>query len=383
MNVLFLTCWYPDIKNPGAGVFIKEHAKAIASQPGIDLKVLQVWPQKGSSLYRLEANVFTDENGIETHQIFIYSFGYKAIYLFNRLLNSIAYAYAKKHILKIWMPDIVHGNVVFQAGVISAFLAKKIGVPYMISEHWSGLEWYLKTAYVQSAAGVKAYKNAKCIFPVSKYLRANIEDKIAGNLRLQVVPNVVDTKVFRFKEREENFKRIQLLCVTNFKTGRAVFKLPGLILDALELMTDAERENYEIRFVGGGDGLAQFEERIEKSGFSDYVHCLGFRQKEEIADLMQTAHALVHPSIAETFGVVIAEALCCGTPCVVSDVPALNELVNQDCGIKVAENTPEAWKNALMEVSNSSFDYDRRAISKRACSKFNSDRVGSLMVDQY
>lgn len=96
MNVLFLTCWYPDTNNPGLGVFIKEHAKSISSQPGIDLKVLQIWPQNGSSFYRKETKVFIDKNGIETHQVFIYSFGYKAIYLLNKLLNSIGLAYAKK-----------------------------------------------------------------------------------------------------------------------------------------------------------------------------------------------------------------------------------------------------------------------------------------------
>lgn len=383
MKVLFLTCWYPDEKNPGIGVFIKEHAKAIASQPGIDIKVLQVWPQKSSSVYRKETKVFTDENGIETHQIFIYSFGYKAIYLFNNLLNSIALAYAKRKVIKDWHPDIIHGNVIFQAGVISAFLARKLAVPYVLSEHWSGLDWYLKTPYVQSADGVEAYKFAKIIFPVSNHLKNIIASKIGKNLTMQVVPNVVDTDLFKFVESSGNSEKVRLLCVTNFKTGRAVFKLPGLILDALESMTTTERENFQIDFLGGGDGLQEFEQRINSLGFANHVTCLGFRQKEEIAGLMQSANALVHPSVGETFGVVVAEALCCGTPCVVSDVPALNELINDDCGIKVAENTPQAWKKALIEFSNSRIDYDRRAIALRASSLFNHDRVGKLIVENY
>ena len=87
MKVLFLTCWYPDSNNSGMGVFIKEHAKAIANQPDIELKVLQIWPQKSTSLYRKETKRFTDENGIETHQVFIYSVAFKAIYIFNKLIN--------------------------------------------------------------------------------------------------------------------------------------------------------------------------------------------------------------------------------------------------------------------------------------------------------
>ena len=50
MNVLFLTCWYPNKENPWFAIFIKEQAKAIASQKDIHLKVLQVWPVKSRSL---------------------------------------------------------------------------------------------------------------------------------------------------------------------------------------------------------------------------------------------------------------------------------------------------------------------------------------------
>src|SRR5690554_1990917 len=289
MNVLFLTCWYPDSENPAAGVFIKEHAAAISKQADIHLKVLQIWPTKGRGIYRKEIEVFTDENGIETHRVLIFSVAYKLIYLFNRYLKALAYAYAKKYILPDWEPDLIHGNVVFQAGVIGNYLAKKLRIPFFLSEHWSGLDWYLKTPYVQSAAGVRAYKEAKRIFPVSHHLKGIIANKISDTLPVQVVPNVVDTSLFRFAGAQVKSEKVKLICVTSFKSGRAVFKLPGLILDALELMTDAERDNYEIRFVGGGDGLKDFKKRIQAGALSDSVSCLGFRQKQEVAVLMQSA----------------------------------------------------------------------------------------------
>ena len=383
MNVLFLTCWYPHSENPGSGIFIKEHVRAITEQPDIHAKVLQIWPRKGSALYRKETHVFTDENGIETHQVFIFSFAYKLIYLFNWFLNSLAYAYAKKHVLSDWKPDLIHGNVVFQAGVIGNYLAKKLNVPFFLSEHWTGLDWYLKTPYVSSNAGVKAYRSAKTIFPVSNDLKEKIQDKIGGNLCIQVVPNAVDTSQFKYSDVSKNEGIIKILCVTNFKIGRGVFKLPGLILDALELMSSEERARLHISFVGGGDGLEAFQNRIKNLGFTDSVTCLGFRKKEEIARLMQTADALVHPSAAETFGVVVAEALCCGTPCAVSDIPALAELVNETTGILVGENTSEEWKKALLHLSNHGKTFNRELIAQKACKQFNHTEIGKIIVAKY
>ena len=383
MNVLFLTCWYPDSENPAAGTFIKEHARAINDQPDIHVKVLQIWPRKGSGFYRKVINVFIDGNGIETHQVFIFSFAYKLIYLLNWLLNSLAYDYVNKHILPDWKPDLVHGNVVFQAGVMGNFLAQKLNIPFFLSEHWSGLDWYLKTPYVSSKAGVQAYRSAKTVFPVSRNLKESIQDKIGGDLHMRIVPNAVDTDRFRYAGDPENTDVVKILCVTNFKTGRAIFKLPGLILDALGLMDVEERARLRIDFVGGGDGLEDFQSVIRNLGFTDTVICLGFRQKEEISRLMQTADALVHPSVAETFGVVVAEALCCGLPCAVSNVPALDELVDSFNGVLVDKNTPEEWKEALFHLSSQSKNYNRKLIAQKAGERFNYREIGKMIVEKY
>ncbi len=383
MNVLFVTCWYPTLTNPGLGVFIKEHAKAIATQPGIQLKVLQVWPQKGNSLFRKQIEVYSDENGIETHQIIIFSFAYKFIYLLNKLLNSVAFGYFEQKIAPSWKPDIIHGNVIFQAGAIASYLAGKLNLPFVLSEHWSGLPWYIKTPYVNSKYGISAYKKAKSIFPVSNYLKKTIQREIGGDLKFQVIPNVVDTRMFCFSENKIRSERLELVCITNFSLGRRLFKLPGLILDAMELMSTEERSTFNIHFVGGGLGLEDFKARIETLGINNHVKCLGFIKKREIAELLQRSDGLIHPSLAETFGVVVAEALCCGTPCVVSDVPALNELVSDASGILVSENSAQAWKEALLLFSRTHMEYDRVTIAQSASELFNPERVGSQIVANY
>ena len=55
----------------------------MTTQKDIHLRVLKVRPVKGRSLFKKEINVFTDENGLETHKVFIKSFAYKLVYLTN------------------------------------------------------------------------------------------------------------------------------------------------------------------------------------------------------------------------------------------------------------------------------------------------------------
>jgi glycosyltransferase involved in cell wall biosynthesis len=100
--------------------------------------------------------------------------------------------------------------------------------------------------------------------------------------------------------------------------GRLVdFKRPGDLIDALAL-SPAPPGHWSAAFVGTGpleDSLRrQAEERGVKAWF------LGFRNQSELPAIYAAADALVLPSDAhETWGLVVNEAMACGTPAVVSD----------------------------------------------------------------
>ncbi len=380
-RILFVTCWYPTKEEPAFGIFIREHARAVARQPGIDLKVLQIWPVKNRKLYQKEVRAFIDDAGIETHQILIHSRAYKLFYLLKGFLSRCAIRHAEQW-LTGWKPDLIHGNVVYQAGVITARMARKWNLPYVISEHWTGLRWYVQTRYVASDEGIRAYQKAQRIFPVSAYLRDNIEQIAGIRLRVKVIPNVVDTGLFLHKPWKAE-EAVQIVCVTSFKKTRNQNKLPGLLLDAFSKLPNRERDKLRLKIIGGGEHLNAFEKRIDQLGLSSLVTCLGWQSKEEIARRMQRSDFLVHPTRRETFGVVVAEALCCGVPCIVSNIPALSELVDDSCGILVPENTPEAWGNALTSLSEKRSEYDHEAIADRFREKFNPGTVGKSIVEEY
>ena len=93
------------------------------------------------------------------------------------------------------------------------------------------------------------------------------------------------------------------------------------------------------------------------------------------ARLVGQARALLYPiQAAESFGLVLAEAMACGTPVAALRRGAVNELI--DDGVTGgAYDTLEELVCGLASV----LTLDRKAVRARAEQKFNIDR----MVDQY
>ena len=106
----------------------------------------------------------------------------------------------------------------------------------------------------------------------------------------------------------------------------------------------------------------------------------GFISKTQIAKEFQKADLFLHGSEYETFSVVIAEALKCGTPVVASNVAAIPELINDNNGILV-ENKLTPWKNAI--VNALSMKYDQAEIAKEFKNKFGYEEVGNMLLKTY
>src|SRR4029078_7592552 len=87
------------------------------------------------------------------------------------------------------------------------------------------------------------------------------------------------------------------------------------------------------------------------------------------------ARALLYPVQArEPFGLVLAEAMACGTPVAALDKGAVREVVDDGVtGLVFAD--PEQMVNDLPRV----LDLDRRRVRDRAVARFGADR----MVDEY
>ncbi|PWN06171.1 glycosyltransferase [Rhodohalobacter mucosus] len=90
-----------------------------------------------------------------------------------------------------------------------------------------------------------------------------------------------------------------------------------------------------------------------KSDKSDHVKLMGFTSnRDDLADILASADFFVHGSGAETYGLVVAEALCSGLPIVVPDRGGAVELAGKEYSEIYATGKQDELAEALLSISN-------------------------------
>jgi len=98
--------------------------------------------------------------------------------------------------------------------------------------------------------------------------------------------------------------------------------------------------------AGRGELEQSFRDEVRALGCEDVVRFLGFRR--DVHDLMAAADLFVLPSVAEAFGLVLAEALYLGTPVVATRVGGIPEVVRDGLdGILVPPGDSDALAEAI------------------------------------
>ena len=134
--------------------------------------------------------------------------------------------------------------------------------------------------------------------------------------------------------REKNNDILKIVFV-----GRLIGKKGiAFLVDALSLMpTDMD---WELLIFGDGDDRTLIEKQIADSGIAKNVKLMGNRPLNQIAEAYQQADVFVLPSLRETSGNVLLEAMAYAVPIVAFDTSFCRLLKEVDCGVFV--NTEQA-----------------------------------------
>ena len=97
------------------------------------------------------------------------------------------------------------------------------------------------------------------------------------------------------------------------------------------------------------------------------------------------AHVAVLPSVAEAFGLVLVEALACGTPVVGSDRDAIPEVLGGDerIGRLFGGDEPAALARALLEALELAGDPGTPARCRERAERFSTDRTAEAYIALY
>lgn len=154
-------------------------------------------------------------------------------------------------------------------------------------------------------------------------------------------------------------------------SGEAVILVPGTV---------ERRKNFEVlirtltllppdvRLVSVGPSTPYREEcerLAAEHGLADRVAFRGYVDRAELLDLYATCALVAVPSRYEGFGYAAAQALCAGTPLVVSDAASLPEVVAGAAPIASAEDERE-WAREIRTILENPQQANEHAQGRRA-----------------
>ena len=198
-------------------------------------------------------------------------------------------------------------------------------------------------------------------YPEAPFVAISEEQKILleGANVVGTVLHGIDTDNFTFRETPDDY----LLFLGRFTKGKGV-------LQAIEV---AKRVGMKLVLAAAEDDY--YRQEIAPHVDGTQIIYYGEADFDAKVRLFGGARALVYPVQArEPFGLVLAEAMACGTPVVALDLGAVREVVEhgvtglvfKDLG-EMVDNLPQA------------FTLDRRRIRERAVERFGVER----MVNEY
>ena len=220
--------------------------------------------------------------------------------------------------------DIIHTHTPFTVGFVGLRWAESHGIPIVSTyhTHYDKYTHYiplLPKPYLRYKIAKHTnfyYNNVDRIITPSdaslRWLRRhNVRKPISVVPTRIPVPRDIDQAAARARLGARADQRVMLY------VGRiAVEKNIGTLIKAAKIAM-AEDPSLHLWFVGDGPALEGYRRMIGSMGIGDRVSFFGFVPRHEVDEFYAAADVFVFPSMTETQGLVVIEAMSYGLPAVV------------------------------------------------------------------
>jgi glycosyltransferase involved in cell wall biosynthesis len=256
----------------------------------------------------------------------------------------------------------------------------RVSIPTVVTVHdvaWLKVQRHTRpyARYYFGSFALQRYRHASAIAVDSEFSRRELLDVLPYPAeRVHVVyPGVA--KDFCTLERRPS--------------GEQIVLVPGTVerRKNLEVLIRALRELTDARIVSVGPSTAyrdECEHLANDLGVGDRLEFRGYVERSELLDLYAACALVAVPSRYEGFGYAAAQALCAGTPVIVSDRSSLPEVVNGAAPIVSADDERD-WIRAISEILSDRHAAQAQADVRRtaAITRFSWDSSAAAMQRIY
>jgi glycosyltransferase involved in cell wall biosynthesis len=221
---------------------------------------------------------------------------------------------------------------------------------------------------------------ASCFVKRITVLSEHIKKTYPWVLRRKMVPipNPVLSPSKEFKRTNNRSRKIIL------NIGRLVQQKDQATLIKAFALLSVDFLDWDLRIVGEGTLRTKLEELVVKLSIESRVLLPGSIEKIEAEYF--NADIFVISSGYESFGLVTAEAMACGLPCIgFADCPGTNELINHGVTGLLAKglSNPSSLADTMREaITNYQAMIEMAVLARQDIQKFGADSVVEIWDDQ-
>lgn len=242
--------------------------------------------------------------------------------------------------------------------------ARKLDIPYIVTprgmlEPWSlsqkkwkkKLAWWLYQRHdVQKSA---------CVFTTAK-MEAEHVSELGITTCKAVIPNGIETDAYPCKSSVDGVRK-QVLFLSRIHVKKGI----EILFEAWKRVASAFPD-WQLQVIGNGDTeyIHTLEMKVERLGLKDSIRILPPVFGNDKTRIYQESALFCLPSFSENFGLVIAEAMSCGTPVITTtNCPwdILNETNTGWCIDLSVDNLECAFREALSMSPAELYDMGQRA----------------------
>lgn len=303
---------------------IIHYIPSINKKDGGTTAYMQLLSKALGALVRLHVVTHQSDSDVEIEQATVHyissSLGGDMKKDWNLLLDAIKPAVV--HINCCWMP----------ACAFTQKWAKKKGYPVVLTPHGMLEPWIMKRNYwTKKLPALLLFQ--KAAVKQADYLHATAQSekdnllKLGYNKKIEIIPNGIEVDNIPVKQSWEKKHNLLFLSRVHEKKGIE------LLLEALSALKEQMRD---FTVTIAGEGEASYVERLKnltkEKRLDGIVSFVGGVYGDKKWELFRSADVFILPTYSENFGIVVAEALACGTPVMTTTGTPWQALADEQCG---------------------------------------------------
>ncbi len=304
----------------------------------------------------------------------------------HRIRTGLLCYFSAKKILSELRPDVVHINGCWQPQLaFFQWAAQGLRIPVVLSPHGMLEPWIIKRHFwTRKWPAIQLYQRGLVKRADYLHATADVEKenllRLGWNSRIAVIPNAVNIEDLPLKNNWSPQRQIVFISRLHVKKGIE------LLLEALRHLKP-DLDGYEV--IIAGEGEPYYVETLKKAaisfGLSEVVKFVGGVYGAEKVSLLQSADFFVLPTYSENFGIVVAEALACGTPVITTHGTPWRELEENECGwyIPIGANAMEETLKKAISVKEKNLERMGRNGRYLVESSFSSQGVALRFLQLY